>query len=370
MRDSTIDFACRDSAPLNGCQTGVCLHGHTMHSEECLSFLPRYLHLVPGISQLVSHYERRPKPVDFARAFWTPPLSPASALSLERRQITNLGLKPLVSLTDHDNIEAGVSLAVTADPDEVPVSVEWTVPFERSIFHLGIHNLPPQAAREWMSIMAAYTAAPDEERLPQILNELSRNPEVLIVLNHPFWLEEGIERTGHRHALVRILRECIEWLHAFELNGTRCWPENSDVIKLATAHGRPVISGGDRHACEPSACLNLTNAQLFSEFVSEIRDGESSLLFLPHYEEPMALRVLEASWDILRPYPEYPGRERWTDRVFYRSPDGRVQSLTALWRNEIPWFLRSAAGIVQFFATSPLRLALRLLPVEEGELSR
>src|ERR1700757_3935617 len=180
MRDSTIDFACRDSAPLNGCQTGVCLHGHTMHSEECLSFLPRYLHLVPGISQLVSHYERRPKPVDFARAFWTPPLSPASALSLERRQITNLGLNPLVSLTDHDNIEAGVSLAVTADPDEVPVSVEWTVPFERSIFHLGIHNLPPHAAREWMSIMAAYTAAPDEARLPQILNEFSRNPEVLI----------------------------------------------------------------------------------------------------------------------------------------------------------------------------------------------
>ena len=26
--------------------------------------------------------------------------------------------------------------------------------------------------------------------------------------------------------------------------------------------------------------------------------------------------------DILRPYPEYPAREHWTDRVFYRAEDG------------------------------------------------
>jgi len=50
--------------------TGVCLHGHTMHSEECLSFLPRYLHHVPGVSQIVSRYEGGPRPaVDFSRAY-------------------------------------------------------------------------------------------------------------------------------------------------------------------------------------------------------------------------------------------------------------------------------------------------------------
>jgi len=53
------------------------------------------------------------------------------------RQIANLGLRPLVSLTDHDNIDAGLAL------EDEPISVEWTVPYERSIVHLGIHNLPP-----------------------------------------------------------------------------------------------------------------------------------------------------------------------------------------------------------------------------------
>jgi hypothetical protein len=32
-----------------------------------------------------------------------------------------------------------------------------------------------------------------------------------------------------------------------------------------------IISGGDRHGCEPSAVLNLTNAKTFSEFIDEIR---------------------------------------------------------------------------------------------------
>ncbi len=31
-----------------------------------------------------------------------------------------------MSLTDHDNIEAGASLQVSASADEVPISVEWT----------------------------------------------------------------------------------------------------------------------------------------------------------------------------------------------------------------------------------------------------
>ncbi|HEV3331087.1 MAG TPA: hypothetical protein VG096_08915 [Bryobacteraceae bacterium] len=368
MRDSIIDLAWQEPETSTQYRTGVCLHGHTMHSEECLSFLPRYLHHVPGVSQIVSRYERGPRPVDFARAFWTPPLSPASALNLEREQIAGLGLRALVSLTDHDNIEAGMSLQVAVDPHEVPVSVEWTVPYARSIFHLGIHNLPPQSAREWMVVMAAYIAAPDETRLPGILSELAKNPEVLIVLNHPFWLEEGIEEEDHRPALDRLLRECVDWLHAFELNGTRCWSENADVLPLAKAHDKPLISGGDRHVSEPSACLNLTNAQSFAEFVSEIREGQSSLLFMPHYREPMALRLLEASWDILRCYPEYPGRERWTDRIFYRSLDGQVRPLSMVWKDRVPWMVRAATGMLQFCATSPLRLALRLLAAEQGEI--
>jgi hypothetical protein len=339
-----------------------------MHSEECLSYLPRYLNRVPGISRIVSRYERPPHQVDFSRAFWTPPLTPASALRVERKQILKFGLRPLVSLTDHDNIHAGMALQVTADCREVPVSVEWTVPYHRSIFHLGVHNLPPGSARSWMSAMSAYTATPKESLLPEILSELARIPDVLIVLNHPFWLEEGIDEEDHRRALERVLRECVPWFHAFELNGTRRWAENAAVLELARTHARPTISGGDRHACEPAACLNLTDACSFAEFVSEIRAGHSSVLFMPQYQEAMPIRMLEAIWDILRPYPEYPGRERWTDRTFYRAEDGTTQSLSNLWSARVPWMVRPVTGLVQFSVTPSVRAALRLLLSRQAEV--
>jgi len=256
-------------------------------------------HQVPGISQLVRYYERVRR-VDFELAWWTPPLTPASALGLERDQIASLGLRPMVSLTDHDDIEAGLALGVTADPADTPVSVEWTVPYERSIFHVGVHNIPRNVARDWMAAMTEYTAARRETMLPAILDEFTRVPDVLIVLNHPFWLEEGVAESEHSLALERILRDCIGWFDAFELNGTRRWGENARTIDLARTYERPLISGGDRHAFEPSACINLTNALSFAEFVSEIHAGRSSILFMPQYREPMAQRILEASRDILR----------------------------------------------------------------------
>ncbi len=362
MKISNVSFLWRNADYTRRFSTGVCLHGHTMHSEECLSFLPRYLHRVPGVSQVVSRYQRGPRPaVDFSRAYWTPPLSPASALHLEREQITRLGLHPLVSLTDHDNIEAGVTLQKTESADDVPVSVEWTVPYGGSSFHLGVHNLPPAIAPSSMSAMMAYTVTPDEGCLREFLHALARMPQVLVVLNHPFWLEEGIEEALHRPALDRFLREYVHCLHAFELNGTRKWHENAAVMELARAHSRPVVSGGDRHACEPTACLNLTNSRSFSEFASEVKDGHSSVVFLPHYRQPMAFRILEASCEILKRYPEFPGRERWIDRVFYRTEDGIAQSLATLWENREPLVVVPLSGALQFLATARVRMALRLL---------
>lgn len=365
MRNSGVQFLWRNPGLASGFRSGVCLHGHTLHSEECLSFLPRYLHLVPGISQAVRGYQRAG--VDFARAWWTPPLTPASALAVERDQIAGLGLAPIVSLTDHDNLEAGLALQVTADRRRVPLSVEWTVPFERSIFHLGIHNLPPRTCRSFMSAMAAYTSAPDNTRLPELLHSLAGIPDSLIVLNHPFWLEEGVNAADHPPALDQLLRTCGAWIHAFEMNGTRPWRENAGTVDLARAHSRPVISGGDRHASEPAACLNLTDAATFAEFAAEVRAGYSRVVFLPKYCESMALRILESSWDILRPYPEYAGRERWTDRVFYRGDDGVARPLSAIWERGAPWMARAAAGVVELVATTQLRQALRLLAMRRGE---
>lgn len=368
MPDSTVQFAWRKPRFTGNFGSGVCLHGHTMHSRECLSFLPRYLHHVPGISQLTSYYEHGPRSVDFARAWWTPPLSPASALKVERDQLVSLGLRPMVSLTDHDDIEAGLALGVTADPRDTPMSVEWTVPYGRSIFHLGVHNIARHDARYWMDAMTEYTSSPREDALLAILDEFARVPDVLIVLNHPFWLEEGVSQDDHRDALPRILRECNGWFDAFELNGSRPWKENADTVELARIHGRPLISGGDRHCCEPSACINLTNARSFAEFVSEIHAGRSSILFLPHYREPMAQRLLEASRDILRTYPEYPGRERWVDRIFYRGDDGIARTMAQICQGRVPRFLTGAAAAVQFLAGARLRPAMRYFLSERGEM--
>jgi len=361
MRNASVSLFWRQPEITTQFRTAVCLHGHTLYSEECLSFLPRHLHCVPGISQIVRTYERGPQPVDFSRAYWTPPLTPASALRLERDQIAGIGLLPIVSLTDHDSIEAGMALQITSEPRHTPVSVEWTVPYRRSIFHLGVHNLPPEAARYWMSAMALYTLGADEELLPAILAELAAIPESLIVLNHPFWIEEGIEEADHRPALERLLRTCNHRFHAFELNGTRPWRENQATIELAQEWSRPVISGGDRHAGEPSACLNLTSAASFSEFAAEVRDGRSHVLFMPQYREPLPLRLLEASWDILRPYPEYPGREHWTDRVFYRGEDGVARPVSQIWEGRIPWVVRPVTGLLQWFTHPGVRVALRYL---------
>jgi hypothetical protein len=366
MGRNPVRFIWADPAAGRAFRTGVSLHGHTLHSKECLAFLPTYLAAVPGMAWFLR--SRRPA-VDFARAWWTPPLAPAAALELERKQIASLDLAPLVSLTDHDDIEAGMGLQAAWDRSETPVSVEWTVPYEGSIFHLGIHNLPPKGDRAWMAAMEAYTLCPAEAQLPELLAGLAALPDVLIVLNHPFWLEEGVTEAAHARALPLILSRCNQWFHAFELNGTRPWKENRDTIDLAAENARPVISGGDRHACEPSACINLTNAASFAEFTAEIRAGSSEVLFMPQYQEPLAVRILQAVWDILRPYPEYPERERWTDRVFYQ-PQGHDHgvSLSALWNGSTPLPLRGLTGLVELAATTKLRSAFRLVAARGSEI--
>jgi len=62
MDHSRVSLFWDQPGAVGGFATAVCLHGHTMHSEECLSFLPRYLHKLPGISQIVARYQRGPQP--------------------------------------------------------------------------------------------------------------------------------------------------------------------------------------------------------------------------------------------------------------------------------------------------------------------
>lgn len=315
---STFQFFWQDRRIHNDYRAGVSLHSHTRHSEESLDIIPRYMTRVPLLCNVL---RRQSDHFDFERAFWTPPLTPRQAYRLEEKQINRqFQLAGLISLTDHDNIRAGSLLRVLDRFRKAPVSTEWTVPFGPTFFHLGLHNLPALEAPKLMRDLAQFTWQPELNTLPDLLETLNSYPDLLVVLNHPLWDEKGIGTENHAWALRQLLERHASRIHALELNGLRSWDENKEVIAIARQIGVPVVSGGDRHGREPNAILNVTHACTFVEFVYEVRyERISHMVFMPQYQEPLKLRILQTVIDVLRDYPENPeGRKSWSDRVFYR----------------------------------------------------
>jgi hypothetical protein len=282
-------------------------------------------------------------------------LSPSDALNLERKQIEDaLGLEGIVSLTDHDNIDGAMEWQGDGGRETV-VSLEWTLPYGPAYFHLGVHNLPRTKARELTTELLAFTASPGECRLPELLAMLDRIPEVLLILNHPFWEMEPLGRGALLEMLHSFLRTYGRYIHALEVSGLRPWPENQQVLELAEGLSMPVISGGDRHGWEASTMLNLTSAASFSAFVAEIRqDGLSEIVVMPNYQEPFGLRMMQVAWDILREYPAHPcGRRHWADRVFFECDDGAARPLSRCFKNGLPQELRLLAGAMRQLEQQP-----------------
>src|SRR5688572_2947891 len=112
------------------------------------------------------------------------------------------GMSALVSLTDHDDIDASITLHVLPELQSLPVSLEWTVPFRTSFLHVGVHNLPVQWANVVTERLASYTCDPRKESLTELFSILHGLPSVLTVLNHPLWDEHGIGATQHRLQLL------------------------------------------------------------------------------------------------------------------------------------------------------------------------
>lgn len=376
MNHTQLHFLWSDRSLGRRFRTAVSLHSHTSYSEESLEFIPRYTEKVPWLGDGVRrqqelHRRRMGETIDFNRGFWTPPLTPGEALALEQRQLEReFDAHPLVSLTDHDNLRAPNSLHLMGQTS-VPLSFEWTIPFGPTFFHLGVHNLPVRRAAAIFADLAAFTADPRPERLGPLLDLLHAIPDVLTVLNHPFWDEKGIGAGEHAHVLGRLLERHGDRIHALELNGLRGWRENKRVCWLGRQTGHPVISGGDRHGLEPNTIVNVTNAATFSEFVAEIRDDRASdVVFLPAYREPLRLRVLQTMWDIVRPYPEFPaGRREWADRVFYRLTDTNVQPLSALWPGGGPRIVKQFLALMHLLDIRQVRAALRFALEERQEFS-
>src|SRR5215472_7303491 len=196
MSATDLDLLWRGS-PLRGYRTAVSLHSHTLHSEESLGFIPRYTAAVPMLASVIREKQENYRTssgveIDFSRAYWTPPLAPREAYDLENGAIEALDLAGLISLTDHDNVEAGLLLSLIEQARPIPVSVEWTVPAGPVFFHVGVHNLPPRRAHSILADLQSYTSRPSSKLLDDLLAALDEMDETLIVLNHPLWDEAGI----------------------------------------------------------------------------------------------------------------------------------------------------------------------------------
>lgn len=327
--------------------TGISLHCHTLHSKEMLDFVPYYAERIPMIARMWRNKMKRHKSTygelpDFQNGYWEPPLQGKAVVALESTSINKLGLEAIVSITDHDTISANLELRGEGNDNEIPISMEWTVPFENAFFHMGVHNLPVASAKSISQDLLEYTYAggvPNDERLTELFRSLHELPDVLVAFNHPIWDIEMIGQVEHEAAMQRFLEKHEEYIHAIEVNGFRSWRENEAAIELAKSHSLPIISGGDRHCCQHNTMINITNAESFSEFVDDVRTFRmSQVVVLPEYSKPLPTRQLASIANILSDQINSNGKlTKWSDRVFldHRDGNGRI-SLQQHWNGRIP----------------------------------
>jgi len=238
-------------------------------------------------------------------------------------------------------------------------------------FHLGVHNLPSARAAQWMDTLKEFTANPSDARLTEILVGLHKEPNVLLVFNHPMWDLYLIGKEKHQFLVGEFLQKNGACLHALELNGLRHWEENRSVRRLAEKWNMLLVSGGDRHGVEPNANINLTNATSFTEFVHEIRrEKKSNMLFLPQYAEPWKHRILQSTIDAIRDYPEFPiGSRRWDDRVYHPDANGVDRRLSELWPGgSAPKVMRWGLRLVRLLGKGPVSGGLRIAWSEAHQL--
>jgi hypothetical protein len=376
MASSTISYLWCDKRAAHDFRSGVSLHSHTNQSKETLNFLANMGNRYPMIRPLLARMERRSENnhglrVDYAASYWTPPLTPKLAFDLESRQIEDLGIASMVSISDHDNIKAPMLLRTVPSARQIPVSVEWSAPYGGcQDFHLGVHNLPSAKASAWMATLEEYTAHPSDERLTEILAALNDEPNVMVVFNHPMWDLFMVGADKHRRLVNEFLQKNGQFLHALELNGLRHWDENRLVRHQAEKWNMVLISGGDRHGIEPNANINLTNATSFTEFVHEVRYQKlSKVLFMPQYAEPWKHRILRSTIDAIRDYPEFPqGSRTWDERVYHPNAQGVDTPLSELWPSgSAPWQMTLGLSLVKLLGHRPVSSGLRMAWSESHE---
>ncbi len=359
------------SEPLESiAKTGISLHCHTEHSKENLDFLPVYADCIPIVARLwrreAASYElREGRRINFETAYWTPPLDPVTVYDSEIKQLNDAGLNAIVSITDHDSIEANLTVNAVIEHANAPISMEWTVPFDRGFFHVGVHNLPKDRADEITASLLSYTFDPSihsTQNLNSMFAILEEMPGVLVVLNHPRWDIEMVGQELHESLLSEFLSLHGGWIHALEVNGFRSWSENKTTIEIAEALGIPVAAGGDRHGCKPNTVINVSSTASFEEFANELRvSRRNEVALMRDYERPLLSRQLQSIAEILERHPQLAHcRQRWIDRIFFDIGDGNgLRSIADLGMVVGPLWLRCAIKSLGILGNPRLALLFR-----------
>ncbi len=358
----------------HGFRTAVSLHAHTHHSKEVLIHVEDRIRRFPVASAVYqresrAYATRHGEPPDFSKGWWSPPLSPMEVYQSEARHIReHFGIAALISITDHDTVSAADELRPHHPRERAPLSLEWSVPFESAIFHVGVHNLPDDP--ELLDALADYTRTASPSRLATLLADLDADRRILVVLNHPLWDLASLGKRAHAHVLSRFLSEHGHRLHALEVNGYRTWRENLAVGSIAQDRGLAVVSGGDRHGRAPNAIVNLTNAATFDDFVHEVRtEATSQMVTMPVYGRRLVARRLAVAADVLRASSDGTTRRSWTDRVSCES-DGAVTSLSCVWPDGGPFWVRTAVRVFHLLTSRPMMpLVGRCLPGDGRQIS-
>lgn len=346
---------------------GVSLHCHTQYSKENLDFLPHYAKRIPVIAGFFNrecklYRKREGRCIDWTTAYWTPPMTPKLVYETEAKQINDAGLDAIVSITDHDCIEA--NLAVSSS--KAPISMEWTVPFDCGFFHLGIHNMPAERATEITDTLLTFTFDPSRhstKNLDELFAMLEEIPGILIVFNHPLWDIERVGKQMHGKLLADFLRLHGRWMHALEINGFRSWSENKAVIEIAESLDLPIVAGGDRHGCQPNTIINISDCGSFDEYAETIRTTKrSDVVLMPAYERPILSRQLRSFAEIVGHYPQFAdGRQLWMDRIFFDLGDGfGLRSLSEHGMIRGPLWLRMAVRTLGILGNPKLAVLFRL----------
>ena len=163
----TVSYLWREPKAAAGFAAGVSLHSHTNQSKETLDFIAELSTDWGVLQPLMRWLERRSlkysgiRP-DYARSYWTPPLTPRLAFDLERLQIEEKLQMPAMVSHHRPRRHPGADAAALAWIRRGRFRFRWSGPcrFGKGAFHLGIHNLPSATGAEWMRRMEAFTADP------------------------------------------------------------------------------------------------------------------------------------------------------------------------------------------------------------------